>query len=75
MVIRKMKKIEIILSEENGILPNLQTSLERYTTCAPQHRTDWETEFNYWCGLMATQSRSVAEKYRDRFGEAVKRRG
>ena len=67
-----MKKIEIILSEKTGILPNLQASLEIYEACPLEERKIWEAEFNIWYNLMAAQSRSVAEKYRNQFDMAKK---
>lgn len=66
-----MTKIETILPEKTGILPNLQTSLEIYEACPLEERKKWEAEVNIWYNLMAAQSRSVAEKYRARFVEVT----
>lgn len=69
-----MTKIETILPEKTGILPNLQASLEIYEACPLEERKIWETEFNYWCGRVNVYSEGVAEKYRAKFEGAKEKR-
>ena len=68
-------KIETILPEENGILPNLMDSFKNYETAdSVNGRLVWEAEFNHWYTVMRASSMSVADDYLRRFEEAKKKK-
>mgnify|MGYP001591351874 CR=1 FL=1 len=60
--------LELLLSPNNGILPNLQDSIINYEI-ESERREEWEKEFNFWYQAMRRYSELIANKYKREFNE------